>query len=479
MRKEKMWVAGSWCASEDGRTFAVTDPATGEVVGEVPDATEADVRRAVEAAHQAFPEWAGLPARKRSDVLYAWYRRILDHQEDLARLLTREQGKPLAEARGEIAYAAQFVLWYAEEANRVYGYTVPASSPTKRIQVLRQPVGVVAAITPWNFPAAMVTRKVAPALAAGCTVVLKPAEQTPLTALALARLLEEAGLPAGVVNVVTGEPKRIGRVLLDDPRVRKITFTGSTEVGKYLMREAAAHVKRISLELGGHAPFLIFDDADLDAAVKGVVASKFRNAGQTCICANRILVQRSVYDAFVARFVDAVRALKVGHGLEDGVDIGPLVDEAAVEKVLGQVAEARAKGAEVLVGGYRLTEGAYGRGHFVAPTVLANVNETMAVWQEETFGPVAPVAVFDDEADAIAKANRSRYGLAAYVYTQGLSRAMRVAEQLEYGIVGVNDPVPSVAQAPFGGWKESGMGREGGREGIDAFLETKYVSFGI
>ncbi|MGH7423025.1 MAG: NAD-dependent succinate-semialdehyde dehydrogenase, partial [Candidatus Methylomirabilales bacterium] len=403
-----------------------------------------------------------------------------ERKEELARILTSEQGKPLFEARGEIEYAAGFVTWYAEEGKRVYGETIPASVAHKRLLVIKQPVGVVAAITPWNFPAGMVTRKIAPALAAGCPVVLKPAEQTPLTAIALFQIFEEAGFPAGVVNLITTrDPSEVGRELVENPLVRMIAFTGSTEVGKLLMRGAAAQVKRISLELGGNAPFIVFEDADLDKAVAAAVASKFRNMGQTCICANRIYVQESILESFTAKFVERVKQLRVGNGLEEGVHVGPLIDEGGFKKVCAHVEDAVAKGARVLTGGTPRTDGPFAHGHFFEPTVLASVRKGMQILEEETFGPVAPLVPFRDEAEVIRAANDTRYGLAAYFYSQNVSRCIRVAEQLEYGIVGANDAMPAVPQAPFGGLKESGFGREGGREGIEEFLEVKLISLGL
>ncbi len=472
-KTESLLIGGQW--RPGGRTFAVRNPATGEIIADVADGTREDARDAIDAAADAMPGWAATPAPTRARILRRAESLMLERGDALARTLTLEGGKPLAEARGEIAYAASFVGWFAGEAERTYGRLIPASSGTKRLLVLRQPVGVVGAITPWNFPAAMVTRKIAPAIAAGCTVVLKPAEQTPLTALAIARIFADAGLPAGVCNVVpTRDPHEVGAELLANPLVRKITFTGSTEVGKYLAREAAATVKRVSLELGGHAPFIVFEDADLDAAAKGAIASKFRNAGQTCVCANRLYVHASVVEPFLERLTPLVQALTVGDGMQPGIQIGPLIDEAAVQKVESHVDDAVASGARVVVGGERPAH--LERGHFYAPTVLTDVTDGMRVMREETFGPVAPVAAFETESEVIERANAGPYGLAAYFYTRNLARAWRVSEQLEYGIVGVNDPIPSVAQAPFGGFKESGLGREGGTEGMDAFLETKYVS---
>jgi len=459
------------------RAFAVNNPATGEHIADVADATGEDARDAIEAAARAMPAWTATPAPERARILRRAEALMLERAEALGRTLTLEGGKPLPEAKGEIAYAASFFGWFAGEAERVYGRTIPASQSSKRLMVIRQPVGVVGAITPWNFPAAMVTRKVGPAIAAGCAVVLKPAEQTPLTAIALAEVLAEAGLPDGVLTVVTTkDPVAVGTELLRHPDVRKITFTGSTEVGKYLMREAAASVKRVSLELGGHAPFIVFADADIQAAAKGAIISKFRNAGQTCVCANRLYVHASVADAFTKAFVPLVQALKVGNGLDAGVQIGPLIDEAGVAKAEAHVRDAVSRGARVTVGGHRPDRNG---GYFFEPTVLTDVSDDMLVMREETFGPVAPIATFESDDEVLARANRGPYGLAGYFYTKDLSRAWRVAEGLEYGIVGINDPLPSTAQAPFGGYKESGLGREGGTEGMDAFLETKYVSMSL
>ena len=475
-----LFVNGEWIPSNSGRTFPVTDPATGETLAHVADADREDTRRAIEAAHAAFPAWSRTPAIQRGRILRQVAAMMRERKEALARQLTREMGKPITEARGEIEYAASFLDWFAGEGERVYGDIIPPAVPGKRHLVLKQPVGVVAAITPWNFPAAMVTRKVAPALAAGCTVVLKPAEQTPLTAISLMELFAEAGLPPGVLNLVTtADPRPVGEEMLQNPLVRKITFTGSTEVGKYLMREAANQVKRISLELGGHAPVIVFDDADLDKAVQGTLASKFRNMGQTCVCANRIYVQRGILEAFSERFAEAVRKLRVGNGLEEGVQVGPLIDANGLAKVKAHVEDALAKGARALTGAQVLTGDGFSGGCYYAPTVLVDVREGMLIMEEETFGPVAPIIAFDTEAEAYRRANASRYGLAAYVFTENLSRAIRAAEQLEYGIVGVNEGLPSTAQVPFGGFKESGIGREGGPYGIQEFLEVKLVGMAI
>ncbi len=473
---EGLWIGGERRRAK--RTFTVHNPASLEPIALVADADREDVRCAIDDASRALPAWAETPAPDRARVLRRAEALLLEQAGSLARTLTLEGGKPFAEARGEIAYAASFLGWFAGEAERIYGRLIPASVATKRLMVLRQPIGVVAAITPWNFPAAMVTRKVAPAIAAGCTVVLKPAEQTPLTALRIAAILSDAGLPPGVLNVVpTHDPGPAGTEMLSHPAVRKITFTGSTEVGKYLAREAAASVKRVSLELGGHAPFIVFADADIEAAARGAIASKFRNAGQTCVCANRFYVQAPVLESFLQALAPQIRALQVGDGLVEGVQVGPLIDASAVEKVETHVRDAVAAGAQVVVGGERPST--HDRGYFFEPTLLTGVTDTMRVMREETFGPVAPVTIFVSEEEVLQRANSTKYGLAAYVYTNDLSRAWRVAERLQFGIVGVNDPIPSTAQAPFGGLKESGLGREGGAEGMDAFLETKYVSTGI
>ena len=423
-----------------------------------------------------MPAWAATPAKARAAILRRWFDLIMTNQEDLARLMTAEQGKPLAESRGEIAYAASFIEWFAEEAKRAYGDVIPATQNGQRILVLKQPVGVVAAITPWNFPAAMITRKVGPALAAGCAIVVKPAAQTPLSALALAVLAEEAGLPTGLLSIVpTSDARGVGAEMTGNPLVRKLSFTGSTEIGKLLYRQSADTVKKLGLELGGNAPFIVFDDADVDAAVKGAIASKYRNAGQTCVCANRLYVQAGIHDAFVAKLADAVRALKVGDGADAGVEVGPLIEEAAVEKVERHIADATAKGARIVCGGGRSALG----GTFFEPTLLTGVTAAMDVAREETFGPLAPVFRFTDEADVVAQANDTRFGLAAYFYASDLSRVWRVAEALEYGIVGVNTGLISTEVAPFGGMKESGLGREGSRYGIDDYLEVKYVCMGM
>ena len=451
----------------------VINPATGITVATVPDGGAKEAGMAVDAAYTAFQKWSKLSAYERSTFLMKWHDLIDLHVEELAKTMTEEQGKPLAEARGEINYANGFISWYAEEAKRIYGETIPASNSSKRIFIHKQPVGVTAVITPWNFPAAMITRKVGPALAAGCTVVIKPAEQTPITAIKLAQLALEAGIPEGVINVVTGDASAIGETWLQDTRVRKLTFTGSTEVGKLLMRGAAETVKKISLELGGHAPAIVMDDCDIDKAVEGVVAAKFRNAGQTCVCANRIYVHESIVDAFSERLVDRVKGLKIGNGLDENVTIGPLIDEKAVNKVQAHVDDAVKKGAKLLAGGKPQT------GLFYEPTVLVNVNDEMVCMQEETFGPVTPITTFKTEEEVLERANDSIYGLAAYVFTENLSRGIRMSEKLEYGIVGVNDGLPSTPQAPFGGFKQSGLGREGGHYGLDEYIEVKYISVGL
>jgi succinate-semialdehyde dehydrogenase/glutarate-semialdehyde dehydrogenase len=467
-------IGGHWVAADDGATLTVTNPANGSVVGHVPRAGAAETRRAIDAAATALPGWRALAAKERSQHLRRWFELILAHQEDLARLMTAEQGKPLAEARGEIAYAASFVEWFAEEAKRVYGDVIPGHARDKRIVVLKQPIGVCAAITPWNFPAAMITRKAGAALAAGCTMVVKPASQTPLSALALCELALRAGIPAGVLNCVTGSAAAIGGELTRNPTVRKLSFTGSTEVGKQLTAQCAGTMKKVSMELGGNAPFIVFDDADLDAAVKGALASKFRNAGQTCVCANRLLVQDGVYEAFAAKLRDAVAALRVGPGDQDGVQLGPLIDAAAVAKVQEHIDDALAGGARVLLGGAPHALG----GHFFQPTILADVTPAMKVANEETFGPLAPLFRFRTEAEAIALANATESGLASYFYARDIARVWRVAEALEYGIVGINEGLISTEVAPFGGVKESGLGREGSKYGIEDYLEIKYLCLG-
>ena len=470
-------IGGAWCGAEGGATFPVGNPANGELLAEVPDMGAAETRRAIAAADAAWPAWRNRTAKERSAVLRKWFELMLAHADDLALLMTSEQGKPLAEAKGEVAYAASFIEWFAEEAKRVYGDTIPATQADKRLIVVRQPIGVCAAITPWNFPAAMITRKVAPALAAGCTVVVKPAEQTPLTALALAELAQRAGFPPGVFNVVTGSAAsapKIGGELTGNPTVRKLSFTGSTEVGRLLMAQCAPSIKKVSLELGGNAPLIVFDDADLDAAVEGALASKYRNTGQTCVCANRLLVQDGIYEAFAARLAEAAKKMKVGAGTEAGVLQGPLIDQQALAKVEEHVADALAKGARVLTGGRRHALG----GTFYEPTVIADVTPDMKCAREETFGPVAPLFRFKTEAEAVALANATEFGLAAYFFSRDVARCFRVGEALEYGMVGVNTGIMSNEVAPFGGVKQSGIGREGSKYGIEEYLEIKYLCFG-
>jgi succinate-semialdehyde dehydrogenase/glutarate-semialdehyde dehydrogenase len=470
--KTQAYIDGAWVGEP---TTPVTDKATGEVIAHVPALGAAETKQAIAAANAAFKPWSRLLAKERAQILRRWYDLIIEHADELALLLTVEQGKPLAEAKGEIIYGANFVELFAEEAKRIYGETIPSHKPDARIIVMKQPVGVVAAITPWNFPSAMITRKVSPAIAAGCTVVLKPAEDTPLSALALAELAERAGLPKGVLNIVTADdPAPVGAEMTSNPLVRMVTFTGSTEVGKLLMREAAATVKRVSMELGGNAPFIVFDDADLDTAVAGAVASKFRNAGQTCVCANRILVQAGIYDAFAEMLTEAVKELKLGHGTDKGVTIGPLINAQAIEKVEAHVAEAVKEGASVVIGGTRSSLG----GTFYDPTILTGVTPKMRVAHEETFGPVAPLIKFSSEEEVVRIANDTPFGLAAYFFTRDYARCWRVAEALEYGIVGVNEGVTSTEIAPFGGFKESGIGREGSHHGIEEFVEVKYTLMG-
>jgi succinate-semialdehyde dehydrogenase/glutarate-semialdehyde dehydrogenase len=472
--REACYVDGQWIHAGSGQTIDVDNPATREIIGKVPKLSSAETRRTIEAANAAFPTWSKKTAKERAAILRRWFDLVMANQEDLARLMTLEQGKPLAEARGEVAYGASFLEWFGEEAKRVYGDTIPQHQADKRIVVIKQPIGVVACITPWNFPLAMITRKAGPAIGSGCTVVVKPAEQTPFSALALAELAERAGVPKGVFNVVTGAPAEIGAELTSNPIVRKLSFTGSTEVGKLLMAQCSATVKKLSLELGGNAPFIVFDDADLDAAVEGAIASKYRNSGQTCVCSNRFLVHDVIYDVFAEKLALGVKRLKPASGLEADSTQGPLIDEAAVEKVESHIRDAQAKGAKILAGGKRHALG----GRFFEPTILTDVTTKMDVAREETFGPVAPLFRFKTEAEAIALANDTEFGLAAYFYGRDIARVWRVAEALEYGIVGINTGIISTETAPFGGMKESGLGREGSKYGMDEYLEIKYLCFG-
>ena len=467
-------VGGQWIEADDGATVAVRNPATGDVIGTVPALGAAETERAIAAAAKAYPAWRALLAKERAAILRRLFQLMIDNTEDLATIMTAEQGKPLAESRGEIAYAASFIEWFAEEGKRVYGDTVPQNAHGRRILVMKEPIGVFAAITPWNFPAAMITRKAGPGWAAGCTGVIRPASQTPFSALALAVLAERAGMPPGVCNVITGPSGPIGGVLTSSPTVRKLTFTGSTEVGSKLLAQIAPTVKKASMELGGNAPFIVFDDADLDAAVVGAIASKFRNAGQTCVCANRLLVQSGVYDAFTAKLKVAVEALRVGNGMDAGVTQGPMINMEAVEKVEQHIADAVQLGATVVLGGHRHALG----GTFFEPTILTDVPRTAAIFHEETFGPAAALFRFETEAEAIEMANDTEFGLASYFYARDVGRIFRVAEALEYGIVGVNEGIISTEVAPFGGVKASGLGREGGRYGIEDYLEIKYVALG-
>ena len=472
--RQQCYIDGQWLDARAGGSKPVTNPATGAVLGTVPFMGADETRAAIEAAAAAFPAWAARTAKDRATLLRRWHDLMLANADDLATLMTAEQGKPLAEARGEITYAASFIEWFAEEAKRVYGDVIPGHQPDKRIFVLRQPVGVVAAITPWNFPAAMITRKAGPALAAGCTFVCKPAMQTPYSALAMAELAHRAGIPPGVFSVVTGSATAIGGEMTSNPIVRKVTFTGSTEIGKQLMVQCAGTLKKLSLELGGNAPFIVFDDADLDLAVQGAIASKYRNTGQTCVCANRLLVQEGVYDAFVAKLVEAVRKLRIGDGLQGATEQGPLIDAKAVAKVEEHIADALAKGGKIVLGGKRHALG----GTFFEPTIITGVKPSMMVAREETFGPVAPIFAFKDEKEAVRMANDTEFGLASYFYTRDLARSLRVAEALEYGIVGLNTGIISTEVAPFGGVKESGFGREGSKYGILDYTELKYLCIG-
>jgi len=474
LMRHQAYIGGRWCDADSGATFDVTNPATGETLGTVPNMGAAETRRAIEAAKNAWAAWRRKPAKERSALLRRWNDLMVANVDDLGKLMTAEQGKPLAEAKGEVLYAASFIEWFAEEAKRVYGDTIPSPWNDRRLVVIKEPIGVCAAITPWNFPAAMITRKAGPALASGCTMVAKPAEATPLSALALAVLAERAGIPAGVFNVLTGEPREIGGEMTSNPDVRKLTFTGSTEVGRILMKQSADTIKKLSLELGGNAPFIVFDDADLDAAVEGAIVSKYRNAGQTCVCANRLIVQSGVYDAFAEKLVAAVKKLKVGNGLEADVDQGPLIDRSAVEKIQDHIQDAVSHGARVLLGGKQHPLGQT----FFEPTVLADVTPKMKVAREETFGPLAPLFRFETDEDAVRLANDTEFGLASYFYSRDVGRIWRAAEGLESGIVGINTGLISNEVAPFGGVKQSGLGREGSHYGMEEFVEVKYLCFG-
>jgi succinate-semialdehyde dehydrogenase / glutarate-semialdehyde dehydrogenase len=471
---EKAYINGEWMDADNQATIAIHNPATGEFIGTVPNMGAAETRRAIHSANVALPAWRSKTAKERARILRNWFDLIMKNQEALAQLMTAEQGKPLMESRGEIAYGAAFIEWFGEEAKRIYGQTIPGHAKDKRLLVIKQAIGVCAAITPWNFPSAMITRKVGPALAAGCTIVLKPASQTPFSALALCHLAQEAGVPPGVFSCVTGSASEIGGELSSNPIVRKLSFTGSTEIGRLLLAQCASTVKKTSMELGGNAPFIVFDDADIDAAVKGAITSKYRNAGQTCICANRIMVQDSVYDLFVEKFSKAVGALKVGNGVDADTVIGPLIDESALAKVEEQVRDAVAKGGQVVIGGKRHALG----GSFYEPTVVSGATKDMLAFREETFGPFAPIFQFTSEAEAIAMANDTEFGLAAYFYSQNIGRIWRVAEALEYGMVGINEGLITTEVAPFGGVKESGLGREGSQHGIEDYLELKYLCMG-
>ncbi|EMD5181219.1 NADP-dependent succinate-semialdehyde dehydrogenase [Klebsiella michiganensis] len=473
--RQQALINGRWRDASSKETLAVTNPANGQQLGSVPKMGGAETREAIDAAAGALPAWRALTAKERSAILRRWFELMMEHQDDLARLMTLEQGKPLAEAKGEISYAASFIEWFAEEGKRIYGDTIPGHQADKRLLVIKQPIGVTAAITPWNFPAAMITRKAGPALAAGCTMVLKPASQTPFSALALAELANRAGIPEGVFNVVTGSASEVGNELTGNPLVRKLSFTGSTEIGRQLMEQCAKNIKKVSLELGGNAPFIVFDDADLDKAVEGALASKFRNAGQTCVCANRLYVQDGVYDRFAEKLQQAVSKLQIGDGLQPNVTIGPLIDEKAIAKVQEHIADALGKGARIVTGGNVHELG----GNFFQPTILVDVPGDAKVAKEETFGPLAPLFRFKDEADVIAQANDTEFGLAAYFYARDLSRVFRVGEALEYGIIGINTGLISTEVAPFGGVKSSGLGREGSKYGIEDYLEIKYMCIGI
>ena len=473
--RQQALIDGRWRDAAAGEGISVTNPANGEKLGSVPKMGADETREAIEAANRALPAWRALTAKERANILRRWFNLIVEHQDDLARMMTQEQGKPLTEAKGEINYAASFIEWFAEEAKRVYGDTIPGHQADKRLIVIKQPIGVTAAITPWNFPAAMITRKAGPALAAGCTMVLKPASQTPFSALALAELANRAGVPAGVFNVVTGSASDVGGELTGNPLVRKLSFTGSTEIGRQLMEQCAKDIKKVSLELGGNAPFIVFDDADLDKAVEGALASKFRNAGQTCVCANRLYVQDGVYDRFAEKLKQAVEKLHIGDGMQPGVTTGPMIDEKAVAKVEEHIADALEKGGRIITGGKPHELG----GNFFQPTIMVDVPKSAKVAKEETFGPLAPLFRFKDEEDVVAQANDTEFGLAAYFYARDLSRVFRVGEALEYGIVGINTGIISNEVAPFGGIKASGLGREGSKYGIEDYLEIKYMCIGL
>ncbi|QGN36724.1 NADP-dependent succinate-semialdehyde dehydrogenase [Klebsiella oxytoca] len=473
--RQQAFIDGRWRDAKTKETIAVSNPANGQQLGSVPKMGAEETREAIDAAARALPAWRALTAKERANILRRWFDLMMEHQDDLARLMTLEQGKPLAEAKGEISYAASFIEWFAEEGKRIYGDTIPGHQADKRLLVIKQPIGVTAAITPWNFPSAMITRKAGPALAAGCTMVLKPASQTPFSALALAELANRAGIPEGVFNVVTGSASEVGNELTGNPLVRKLSFTGSTEIGRQLMEQCAKDIKKVSLELGGNAPFIVFDDADLDKAVEGALASKFRNAGQTCVCANRLYVQEGVYDRFAEKLQQAVSKLQIGDGLQPNVTIGPLIDDKAIAKVEEHIADALDKGARVVSGGKAHELG----GNFFQPTILVDVPSDAKVAREETFGPLAPLFRFKDEADVIAQANDTEFGLAAYFYARDLGRVFRVGEALEYGIIGINTGLISTEVAPFGGVKSSGLGREGSKYGIEDYLEIKYMCIGV
>ncbi|EMH4164487.1 NADP-dependent succinate-semialdehyde dehydrogenase [Pluralibacter gergoviae] len=473
--RQQAFIDGRWRDADSGETLSVTNPASGDTLGSVPKMGAGETREAINAAARALPAWRALTAKERATILRRWFDLMVEHQDDLARLMTLEQGKPLAEAKGEITYAASFIEWFAEEGKRVYGDTIPGHQADKRLLVIKQPIGVTAAITPWNFPAAMITRKAGPALAAGCTMVVKPASQTPFSALALAELAQRAGVPDGVFSVVTGSAGDVGGELTSNPLVRKLSFTGSTDIGRQLMEQCAKDIKKVSLELGGNAPFIVFDDADLDKAVEGALASKFRNAGQTCVCANRLYVQDGIYDRFAEKLQQAVAKLRVGDGTESGITVGPMIDEKAVAKVEEHIADALDKGARLVAGGKPHALG----GNFFQPTILVDVPNDAKVAKEETFGPLAPLFRFTDEEDVIARANDTEFGLAAYFYARDLGRVFRVGEALEYGIVGINTGIISTEVAPFGGIKASGLGREGSKYGIEDYLEIKYMCIGI